>query len=672
MLSRLAGERDAAACVAEALAAAQREAGPEGGAGAEGGEEAPPSPSPSPALDRWVAYGAAVGRARAAGKAALRASASAAGGGQARAGRLRAHFGRLARSLRGPPGGEAAVAVARRYLHALGSPGVGRGEYALPAADADGDGVLSPQELVARYDLDGDGVITAAEHEQAMRAAVDDALRQVAPTAAEADWAALGGALRLGREFRSMLAQRVARSGVPTAAELPRDEVRTFLRRYLAECSLGDADGAALTDNAFVALPPRSARLLALEPNLYGAPATGAAASEAPGGGEEGAIADVWLGRMWQLRALLAARKVARRRRDEGQREKPKEEEQQQQAQDASTLSFPPGAEASARLIQRRWRGARERARAGLGELEALSEANPRGLVLLALGARGLAGGALRAARAAANAGYVVVAPEAMASKRGERPRAAGVPSLDVEGATCSASPYWDEAAAYPAGTPLANPLADAGAFAERLDARARVGVAELAFMLRRMPRWARLSGVILMGFGEGAMLCAQLDDSHLGEVLLGKVLVGWPCAVGPRCPARERAALVGSREHPVLAVIGAEDEFFGGSHAGEALAAHAPLAALSVVIEGHGHDVTATPAADAFFRELLLAFLLRPHRIAALRDIWAREPHLLACLHTEERLARAGSGGAQVQVIRAVPEEADRVRAAEAAKLLL
>ena len=68
----------------------------------------------------------------------------------------------------------------------------------------------------------------------------------------------------------------------------------------------------------------------------------------------------------------------------------------------------------------------------------------------------------------------------------------------------------------------------------------------------------------------------------------------------------------------------------------------------------------------------LLLAFLLRPHRIAALRDIWAREPHLLACLHTEERLARAGSGGAQVQVIRAVPEEADRVRAAEAAKLLL
>ena len=32
----------------------------------------------------------------------------------------------------------------------------------------------------------------------------------------------------------------------------------------------------------------------------------------------------------------------------------------------------------------------------------------------------------------------------------------------------------------------------------------------------------------------------------------------------------------------------------------------------------------------------------------------------------------RAGSGGAQVQVIRAVPEEADRVRAAEAAKLLL
>ena len=70
--------------------------------------------------------------------------------------------------------------------------------------------------------------------------------------------------------------------------------------------------------------------------------------------------------------------------------------------------------------------------------------ANPRGCVLLALGGAGLTRGALRLARALAGAGYVVLAPEGMASKRGERNRAPGVPS--------ALGSYWDDLGAYPRG----------------------------------------------------------------------------------------------------------------------------------------------------------------------------------------------------------------------------
>ena len=291
--------------------------------------------------------------------------------------------------------------------------------------------------------------------------------------------------------------------------------------------------------------------------------------------------------------------------------------------------------------------------------------------MLLALGGAGLARGALRLARALAGAGFVVLAPEGMASTRGERNRAPGVPA--------ALGSYWDDLGAYPGGGAGGDappePLEDLAAFREGASgSRARVGLAELSFVLRRLPRWARRCGATLLGVGgEGGMLAAQLDDSHMGETLLGKVIVGWPCEAGAWA-APGRAGINGSREHPVMAIIGAEDEFFGQEgaggtpmHAGAALAAHSPLAGLSVVVEGVGHDVTADAASDELVRELLLTFLHRPHRCAALPELWAHEPRLLACLAGEE-LAQ----GADVLTVRARPKEAAKVDAAEKARLLL
>ena len=633
----LAGERDAIATVVDALVAT-------------GARER--------TLERWLAYGAAVGRARAAGKLALRETAEDVD---------RAYFARAAARVRGPAGGYAAMAVA----HVAACRG------ALAGADADGDGKLSALELHAAFDVDGDGVVTAEELAAPNAALADAAL-------AERDWLGLGRALRVGREFRSMLARRLTLSGAAEPGELPRDTVRQFLRRYLAECSLSDGDGAALTDNAFVALPPRSAREFGVRPN----------APDRPGDSEE----RVWVGRMWQLREHLAARKRAEAVGSaaaaatatagagaQAQQQSQQQQQQQQGQQHRAPRHQPRGQHqqrkhssssgekeaAAACLIQSRWRGARERRRAALTELDALDAANPRGCVLLALGGAGLARGALRLARALAGAGFVVLAPEGMASTRGERNRAPGVPA--------ALGSYWDDLGAYPGGGAGGDappePLEDLAAFREGASgSRARVGLAELSFVLRRLPRWARRCGATLLGVGgEGGMLAAQLDDSHMGETLLGKVIVGWPCEAGAWA-APGRAGINGSREHPVMAIIGAEDEFFGQEgaggtpmHAGAALAAHSPLAGLSVVVEGVGHDVTADAASDELVRELLLTFMHRPHRCAALPELWAHEPRLLACLAGEE-LAQ----GADVLTVRARPKEAAKVDAAEKARLLL
>lgn len=281
------------------------------------------------------------------------------------------------------------------------------------------------------------------------------------------------------------------------------------------------------------------------------------------------------------------------------------------------------------------------------------ASASFEGWVLYAHGSGGLGGASVRICRALADQGYVVIAPDTYA---GGRVRRMAPVREDPAAALPSSPPLLPHSAStglYPHGSEAVGRLvysSDADAVRrapERYRAMyeevAKLRASELGHALRTLPECVRAGSapLHLAGHSEGAMALARLPhDACVPPVRVASLAItGWPLERNYfHACACARLAVPAT---PTLAVMGSEDQFFGGhgsvaaalrgalvdaALAGDegaeraveltgsphrALVEAAVPAGFAAVLAGSAHDITAKHF--AVVRELHRAFLAAP-----------------------------------------------------------
>lgn len=389
-------------------------------------------------------------------------------------------------------------------------------------------------------------------------------------------------------------------------------------------------ENPGLLDHCLLVLPETCVRQANLEPNLED---------------KGSSTRSLWLGRVWQLRALRAHLLAAREAASGGA-----------SLSDATraaldeTLAGINADESCARkyrALMLRWRRAAARRRSSLAFLELFDSANcnVRGVVIYMHGSGGMTYNNLRYARMMAADGFIVVAPDDMAgafkldSETSTRARKLH-PLIDPRAPGVDTN-YWLDDLVY-AGksegrlsycTKATTVEHDPDAARALYEEVFRLRAAELDFVLARLPPFVQRLGVFTMGTSEGAMTVARFDDTKYAQ-------------------------LGGALSVPTLQLIGSADEYFAGEgsvasevasdphspfpndrlrgHAFDTFKAQGLARGLVCVMDGAAHD--ATPTHDNFLRAVLGTFLAKPHQCHALDEIWAAGPYFAGLAVAEER----------------------------------
>lgn len=273
-----------------------------------------------------------------------------------------------------------------------------------------------------------------------------------------------------------------------------------------------------------------------------------------------------------------------------------------------------------------------------------------RGIVVFMHGSSGIARPNLRVVRMLSGLGYLVIAPDSMATSwRRFRALRQDMLRLDEEDMD-----YWSDNLFYTSGAvgPLNYSssvdaiLADPDAYQKLFEAVYRERARELHQVLLALPRFARRNGVHLVGMSEGAAVCARFDERKGRVPVRSRSLLSACLEYCYFTPTPQAAQLGGSLQVPTLNVVGDSDPFFGevdsiaqkvaadpkgyGTHnfTGNgfcALSEQQVKDVLVVVPSTNQHDLTRTH--DDLLRQLLGNFLQNPIGCARLGAEWCQSP---------------------------------------------
>mmetsp|Transcript_46125 Transcript_46125/g.147601 ORF Transcript_46125/g.147601 Transcript_46125/m.147601 type:complete len:250 (-) Transcript_46125:8-757(-) len=221
-----------------------------------------------------------------------------------------------------------------------------------------------------------------------------------------------------------------------------------------------------------------------------------------------------------------------------------------------------------------------------------------KGFVQYHCGSLGLTGDAMRYMRMMSGNGYIVFSPDLTAHP--------GAAAMDLRSRTprkalslpSDFTDYWDNFMLFEdlhvrgrlvytscADDFISDPERWSALYASILTLRQ----AEITHVLRRLPPQTRRNGVFLLGSSEGAAAISGFREQHLGDVVLGRIIIGYPCEDTFWTYFRpEDAGIAGDRDVPTLNLMGVHDKFFGRT---ESIANTIVEACDLPPIKGHGYD---------------------------------------------------------------------------------
>jgi len=300
-----------------------------------------------------------------------------------------------------------------------------------------------------------------------------------------------------------------------------------------------------LVGNCFVCLPEMAVNIIGVVPNIDDK-------------GDENKR--LWLGRVWQLRAL-ALKKYRRYISTQPSLSAEAKASLDKAMEDPKTRAL-------MMKMQRIWRGAAVRRNCTLSVLELLGfhAASHTGTVLFMHGSGGMTYNNARYLRTLAGMGYVVIAPDSMAGGEYRRRAVAGLIRANAP------TPYWDDLGLYTSeavGEYAYSTKADAVVsnpeeHRKLYDNVYRMRRAEMHWILGHLPSYMCCRGVFTMGQSEGAMTVARFDDQRYGAMIRGRIISAFSVEYCYFTPSREAAQYGGSEDVPTLNIIGDCDQFFG------------------------------------------------------------------------------------------------------------
>jgi hypothetical protein len=331
-----------------------------------------------------------------------------------------------------------------------------------------------------------------------------------------------------------------------------------------------------IIDNTLLFLPAKAVDELGLQPNLDDK------------GDEERTL---WCGRVWQLRALLAITHKAISEHVEAQ---DGDVIPERQAEVDEAMSDPVKLSRFRRLIGK-WRGTCLRKRQNLDFLNELRWARLKGTVVYAHGSGGMLGDNTRICRMLCGQGLLVVAPDGFAYPpntsmirfRHKKVKPLLTETDDVD--------YWNTNLFYASAavgdltysTNADDVLDDPDAFNELYDKCYQLRRADLHYVIKRLPHYAKLQGFFLGGTSEGAMTIARFDDQRYGGQIIGRFINSFSIEYNYFTPTPEDGMLGGQIDVPTLNIIGTNDEYFGAI---ESVAKVVADSTGEAPLEGHGY----------------------------------------------------------------------------------
>eukprot|EP00933_Yihiella_yeosuensis_P081441 TRINITY_DN95048_c0_g1_i1.p1 TRINITY_DN95048_c0_g1~~TRINITY_DN95048_c0_g1_i1.p1 ORF type:complete len:615 (+),score=107.49 TRINITY_DN95048_c0_g1_i1:125-1969(+) len=401
-----------------------------------------------------------------------------------------------------------------------------------------------------------------------------------------------------------------------------------------------------LIDNTLLFLPEKAAHELGLEPNMddKGAPTK-----------------DLWYGRVWELRELLAAKykdRIARiRSKQQGLTDEAKK--------DLDTKMANPATRKLLTKLAAHWKGAAVRLHSSLHVLERLKFANLRGTLVYAHGSGGCSWDNFRICRMIAQMGIMVIAPDGFAySPNTAMGQIRHKDLLPLKKATDNVD-YWVGDLMYASGskgtytysTKADAVLDDAEGYRDLYEKCYQLRRSELHFVIGRLPLWIRSQGFFLGGTSEGGMTIARFDDQRYGEQVMGRFINSFGIEYCYFTPTPKDGELGGQLDVPTLNIIGTKDQYFGAVDSISKIVAMDPNngygekdltgngyktmvrqgvdVGLVCVLENGVHSPCNTH--DNFLRQLFQTFFSRPGSIWELDQIWKADPTMAKLVQVQQ-----------------------------------
>lgn len=382
----------------------------------------------------------------------------------------------------------------------------------------------------------------------------------------------------------------------------------------------------------------------------------------------------MWMGRVWELRALLAEGYKLRHQRHPVETSK-------QQWLDSKLEEIKNNPELT-KLMQKMgagWKAAAYRARCGFSSLEPLRFAMLRGTVLFAHGSGGCNWDNTRVCRMLCGMGFMVIAPDgfaypptsAMGKMRHKQVQPLRTELDDVD--------YWANDLIYASSasgdhtysTNADHVLQKPDEWRALYERCYQLRRSELHFVAERLPHFVKTQGFYIAGESEGAMSVTRFDDNRYGKAVLGRIIISFSIEYCYFTPRPEDARIGGQREVPTLNIIGTADEYFGPNdsiakivaenkvsgygdtkydgHGYDMLVEQNISSALVCVMEGAGHSPC--PTNDNFLRLVFNAFVTAPDQIHLLPDKWVHDPVIANMVQVQQSFHSANAKVTQVFV---------------------
>lgn len=381
----------------------------------------------------------------------------------------------------------------------------------------------------------------------------------------------------------------------------------------------------------------------------------------------------LWFGRMWQLRSLLNKYYKATSmgsRENRALRDKGKLLEEQ--------FRRDPKLKDLLKRIQAQWRGALFRRISRFAVFERIED-DIHGVLVFMHGSGGMTGNNLRFARIFAGLGFLVIAPDDMASSKYRKRLLQPLPTFE------SNTDYWENDLVYASATSgefayntqVDAVLKDPSGYKKLYEKVYQERRSELHYVLSHLPDFVDKMGVFTMGTSEGAMTVARFDDQRYGTMIDGRIISAFCVEYCYFTPTHKAAEFGGNLSVPTLNIIGSHDEYFGTNESiAQKVASDKERGYGSTQLQGHAfqtmirqgmehgcvcvfdkglHDLTTT--ADNILRDIFSTFSSRPHRIHELNRIWSRDKTLMdQIVVLDEQQSTNHSGGILLLRVRKSP----------------